>query len=179
MKIICSATVSVALVVFSMPLANAAPRAKAESQAVQARALLEDVDSLSASLVDTADRLALGAKSQGSESQRDELDVLRSDINRIGHDLSILQAEEQSLPAWESSTIEEVLPLMQEAATTTQAAIENYNENRNHLWSTDFPDEAARVYSDAERAKRVLDSKLKLAAVRNEEQRIESGLNQK
>lgn len=179
MKIICFATVSAVLVVFSMPPAHAAPRAKAESPGVQARALLEDVDSLSASLVNAADQLALGAKSQGSESQRDELDVLRSDINQIGRDLSILQAEEESLPAWESRTIDEVLPLMQEAATNTEQAIQNYNENRNHLWSTAFPDETARVYSDAERTKRVLDSNLKLAAVRHEEQRIESNLNHK
>jgi hypothetical protein len=179
MKIANSAVTSVALIACSVMLAQAAPKTKDQSPAAQARAILEQVDSLSLSMANEADKLALGARSAGGDgTQLVELDGLRADINRIGRDLRTLQDEEESLPAWQSHTLDQVLPLMQEIATNTEDAIQNFNENRNHVWSTAFPDETAKIYADAERVRQILSGNLKLAAAREEEHHIENTLNQ-
>jgi hypothetical protein len=174
MKTINYAVVSAALIACSLSLAQASPRAKDQSVPTQVRMTLKEVDSLSASMADAADRLALVAKStEGSETQLDELGTVRDDVNRIGRDLRTLQDEAGSLPAWESQTIDEVLPLMQEIATQTEEAIQNFNANRNHLWATAFPDETAKIYRDSERVKEIVSGNLKLAA-----HGIEGTLNQ-
>lgn len=178
MKTINYAVVS-ALITCSLSLAQAFPRAKDQSVPTQARMMLKEVDSLSASMAYAADRLALVAMStEGSETQLEELDAVRDDVNRIGRDLRTLQDEAGSLPAWESQTVDEVFPLMQEIATKTEEAIQNFNANRNHLWATAFPDETAKIYRDSERVKEIVSANLKLAAARVEEHRIEGTLNQ-
>ena len=178
MKTISSVTVSAALIVCSLSLAQAAPKPKDVSPTTDARAMLKRIDELSNEMASTADRLAIGAKSPDhADAELEALDVLRGDINQMGRDLRILKAEEETLPAWEKRAIDEVLPLMKEIATNTEEAIQNFNASRNHLWATAFPDETAKVYGEAERVKEVLDGNLKLAAARDEERRIESTLN--
>ena len=125
-------------------------------------------------MVNTADELAIKAKSpEQADAQFVRLNDLRDDVNRIGKDLRVLEAEKGSLTAWESKTFGEISPLMQEIASNTETAIEIYSSNRNHMWTTAFPDESAKVYEDAARVKEILDNNLKLAKVREEEQNLE------
>ena len=63
---------------------------------------------------------------------------------------------------------------MQEVAANTEKAIQIFQSDRNHLWATPFPAETAKVFGDAERVKELLDGNLKLATVREQEQRIEN-----
>ena len=179
MKIISSLTISAALIACSLLSAQAAPKLKSAASTTDARAILENADSLSNEMANAADRLAISAKSRDyTEMQLNALDVLRSDINRIGQDLSMIQTKAETLPPWESRAVDEVLPLMKEIATNTEEAIQNFNANRNHLWATAFPEETAQVYRESERVKEILDGNLKLAAALEEERRLKSALSQ-
>lgn len=167
-------TVLAALIVSSLAVVQAAPKSRDNSPATKARGILEEVASLSTSMVNTADELAVMAKTPGqADTQLVRLNELRDDVNRIGKNLRVLEAEKGSLTAWESKTFDEILPLMKEIASNTETAMENYSSNRNYMWTTAFPDESAKVYADAERVKEILDDNLKLAKVREEEQHLE------
>ena len=177
MKAIYSATVSTALALFSASLGQAASKSENDSPTAQARTMLVQVDSWSASLADAADRLSMKAKlKEDPQSQVEDLDILRNDVNRIGRDLRILEAKQGSLAGWESSAVSETVPLMREIAMNTEKAIETFQSDRNHLWTTPYSEETTRVFEDAERVKELLDGHLKLAAIREQEQRIEGAL---
>jgi hypothetical protein len=177
MKAIYSATVSDALALFSVSLGQAASKPKDDSPTAQARTMLVQVESWSGSLADTADRLSMKAKlKEDPQGQVYELDVLKNDVNKIGRDLRILEAEQGSLAGWESSAVDETLPLMREIAVNTEKAIQTFQSDRSHLWTTPYSEETTKIFEDAERAKELLDGRLKLAAVREQEQRIEGAL---
>lgn len=178
MRPIYSAAVSVALVAMSMSVGQAASKPKDNSPTTQARTMLEQIDSWSATIAGTADRLSMKAKFPAdSQSDLEGLDTLKSDVNKIGRDLRVLEAEQRSLPEWESKAVDEVLPLMQEVASNTEKAIQTFQSDRNHLWTTAYSDETAKVFEDAERIKELLDGQLKLAAAREEEQRLEGRID--
>ena len=175
MKNVSSAVALSALTVWAITVAQAAPEPSDHS--AQARVMLERVESLSASIESTADKLAVKAKElDQADAQRAGLDSIRDDVNIIGRYLRILEADEDSLPEWECRTVDEILPLMQQIAMNTKQAIQNYASNRNHMWTTAFPEESARLYTDAARVKELLDGRLKLAAVREQEQHIQAKL---
>jgi hypothetical protein len=178
MKRIYSAAASVALIVFSVSLGQAASKPKDDSPAAEARTMLEQVDSWSASIADAADRLSMETRiPSDSQSDLEGLDILKDNVNKIGRDLRILVAGQEDLDKWESSAVDEILPLMQEVAANTEKAIETFRSDRNHLWTTAFPVETAKVFEDAAKVKALLDGHLKLATVREQEQRIENALD--
>ena len=177
MKKMIYTTALTTLIMCSITIVQAASKSREQSPSTQARSILEQIDSLSVSMVDTADELSLWAKSPSkADAQQSALDDLREDVNSIGHELRVLESEKGSLSGWEGKTLDEILPLMQEIATNTETEIETYSLNRNHMWTTAFPEESAKVYEDAVRVKEILDDNLKLASVREREQHIEAKL---
>jgi hypothetical protein len=149
------------------------------SSDAQARVILEEVDSLSVSMVTTADQLAMGAKkTDQGETQMEGLAALKGEVNRIGQDLRALETEETSLADWERSTVDGILPLMVEIAANTEKAIEALATNRSHMWATDFPEESAKVYDDAVKVRTIVDEHLKLASLREREQRAQAELGE-
>ncbi len=178
MKRIYCAAASVALMMFFLPLGQAASKPMDDSPAVQARTMLQEIDSWSASIADTADRLSMKAKFPAdSESDTEALDQLKYDVNKIGRDLRVLQAGQADLDKWESSAVDEILPLMHEVAANTEKAIQTFQTDRSHLWVTAFPEDTAKVFEDAEKVKGLLDGQLKLATAREQEQRTENALD--
>lgn len=174
MRIIGSAAVLAALVVFSVSVGQAATKANDNPPAIQARSTLEQIGSLSASIAETADELALKTKGiPDSESPLDRLDTLKAEVNKVGSDLRLLEAEQGSLTGWERETVDEVLPLMKLVSAYTDGAVQMYASGRNHLWATPFPEYTARVSENAERVKELVDGHLKLVMVREQEQRLE------
>jgi hypothetical protein len=178
MKRIYSAAALVALMVFSVSLGQAASKPTDDSPALQARTMLQEIDSWCANIADTADRLSLKTKIPAdTESDVEALVTLKNEVNKIGRDLRVLKFGQSDLDKWESNAVDEILPLMQEVASNAEKAIQTFNSDRNHLWTTAFPVETAKVFEDAERVKELLDGHLKLAKAREEEQRIENALD--
>jgi len=178
MKIISSTTVLAALVASSFSLAQAAPKSK-DNPGAQGRETLQQVDELSASMVFTADRLAMRAKeTEQGDIQLNGLNDLKEEVNGIGRDLRALEAKEGTLPDWERSALDEVLPLMNEIAAKTEAVLQSFHQNRSHMWATAFPAESAKIYEDAAKVKEIVDGHLKLAGLHEREQRVGAALGE-
>jgi hypothetical protein len=171
MKTFITAFVLSGAIVFAVCVAHAAP-------ASESRMLLQSVDNMAVSMADTADRLNLGAsRTNHADAEAEQLNMLREDINQIGHELSSLENLEGTLPDWERKTLDQIVPIMQEMAATTDKAIQNFDTNRNHVWATGLPEQAVTISQDAERVKEIVHANLKLASVRAQEQRLESTVN--
>lgn len=171
-------TTLAALIGGSMSLVQAAPKLKTETAAAEGRTVLENVRSTAYSMVAVADRLAIDASRTGyADVQLKALNELRYHVNKIGHDLALLENEEASLPDWASKSVNEIVPLMREIAQNTEKAILNFDANRDRVWATGFSEQTARIYEGAVRVRDLLDSYLKLAGVREQEQRIAAKLN--
>jgi hypothetical protein len=72
--------------------------------------------------------------------------------------------------------VDAILPLMVDAAKTTDQAFESYQSDRGHLWASAFPTQSANIYKDATKVNEIVGGYLKLAALHKHEQHIESSL---
>ena len=156
-------------------IATAAPKTSGNAEP---RLLLENIQTLARSMTDTADQLSMSSSRTGaSDMQMRWLDDLKSDVNSIGRNLVLLDDHEGSLTPWESTTVNEITPLMRDIASLSDKAIATFNANRDHAWATGFPEQTDRIYQQAERVTRLVDAQLRLASVRGQEQRLESRLS--
>ena len=172
-------TASAVLMLGSLTLAHAAPKPKNESPSTEARVILEQIDASSASIADTAFRLgALVKDNRDPEAQLDGLDEIKTDINKVGSELQSLAAERDSLSAWEGKALDQILPLMHDAADNAEKAIQTYTSDRQRLWATSYVDDTARIYKDADQVATLLRDYLKLAKTREKESRIEQSLGE-
>jgi hypothetical protein len=166
---------SAALVVFSVSVGHAAPKAKDDSPATQARVVFENVDAWSGSIANMAEQLQMFPKGdKDSPTPFEWLYTMKNDVNNIGRELRSVEAERGSLDEWENKAFDEILPLMEEIAANTQKTILTYASDRNRLWATSFYEDAAKVFNEAQEVKGLLDGYLKLASVHQQEQRLES-----
>src|SRR5882724_943019 len=107
-----SVAVSAALIMWAMPLAQARSKPKEAPAAVQAIAIFEEIDSSSGEIADVAEQLEERSKGPAdSEPFLDGLDTLRQDVNSIGKRLSSLEAERDSLAAWEVEALDRATSL--------------------------------------------------------------------
>ena len=172
-------TASGVLMLGSLAPAHATPKPKNESPSTEARVILEQIDASSANIADTAFRIgALARYNRDPEALLDGLDEIKTDINKIGGELQSLEAERDSLSAWEGKALDQILPLMQDAADNAEKAIQTYTSDRQRLWATSYVDDTARIYKDAGRVATLLRDYLKLGKTREKESRIEQSLGE-
>lgn len=168
-----------ALTMWSLAPAHAAPKSKAESPATGAEATLEQIDVWSAAVSDAAFKLNdMAIRQLDPGGQMEYLDILRVDINKIGSDLKALEAERDSLAPWETKALDQILPLMQDAASNTEKATEIYNSDRQHLWTTAYVGDTERVSQDTEKVATLLHDYLKLEKMQEKELPIAQNLGE-
>src|SRR5262245_37286502 len=110
-----------AVILWLLAPAYSASRGNAGSPASKAETTLEQIDGLSARLAEQAYNLdVLAQRMLAPESHLEGLDLMKSDINRIGKDLSRLEAQRESLAPWETKALGQILPLMSDAAVKAQ-----------------------------------------------------------
>lgn len=97
-------------------------------------------------------------------------------INLIGSELQSLDNMRDSLSPWEAKALDQTLPLMREAADNAEKAIQTYNSDRQRLWATSYVDDTAHVFKDTDQVASMLRDYLKLAKIREREERLERGL---
>jgi hypothetical protein len=180
----CSIGISAAiasLIAFA-PQASAKP-ASSVTVAQEAQDTLKEMKGIAATAAGEASRLEKLSENSviDSEVHRDALWSLRRDVNTMGQEIAGLEARRESLEPWEREAVDKVLPLLKEAAASTQSAIEYYNENRNRLWSPEYRALTEKISHDSDQIARTLKNYLKYEKVREEEQQlqstIESGAN--
>lgn len=69
------------------------------------------------------------------EAQATFLNEIRSDINFMGQQLGVLENETRTLTPLEQAAIEKAIPLLVDAATNTEQAIRDLNNNSDRLWA--------------------------------------------
>jgi hypothetical protein len=107
--------------------------AEASTGSDQARETLREIQRSASKAADAADSLRQFADRFSVESQYDKLMAVRDDINRMGKDISNLQAE-SGLTPWEKQAVDRV-----DTAKDAQDAINFFNENRVDLMGGSIP----------------------------------------
>jgi hypothetical protein len=133
----------------------------------QTQISLQEMDSSSAAIAMTADKMELTATPfSDPDEQQEGLDLLRQDMNEIGRDLRTLEAERQALPEWESQALDRVSPQLKEIARNVERSIAQFNYARNHLWTTSYRENLAAIADQAKEINHALTGYLKLASAR-------------
>lgn len=138
------------------------------------RLMLEEMHSIAANTSSEAEHLRMDASNAAlsSDSHLSPLWTLKTDINTMGKEIATLEAERDTLQPWEQQAIGKVEPLLKEAATNTEEAIEFFNNNHNFLWSPQYRAYAERVKKDSDQIAKTLKNYLKYEKVQNQEEQL-------
>ena len=169
---------SAVLILWSLPPAHGSSKPRDEAPTTEAKNMLEEIDAWSAGIADTAFHLNEMAKSQRDpQAHLDGLAALREDVNRIGRYLQTLEAERDSLAAWEAKALDRAFPLMHEIADNAEKAILTYQSDRQRLWATPYVEETEKSSEEANQVAAILHDYLKLAKTRDKESRLEHSVS--
>ena len=154
-------------IIKSALLLSASLAAQAHSAAIadHARDTIRSMQASAYNVGDEADKLHSFApdSSVGNEARGDLLNAMQIRINQIGKQISLLETERDQLTAWEQQALDQTVPLMKDAATTTEQMMTYFNTRRNPAWLGEYRDDAARVRDDTEKVASTLDHFLKVA----------------
>ncbi|MCW5977590.1 MAG: hypothetical protein KIT09_05915 [Bryobacteraceae bacterium] len=144
--------------------------------AESARRTLQEIETLARSSSYDADVLTrmIENPSSSSDSQMSQLMNRKTEINKMGNDLAMLENERDTPTPWEREAVDKVHPLLKEAAEDTSNAIRHFDENRNFLWARQYRNNAKGVAHDSQRIASTLGDYLKYEKLRDREARIES-----
>ena len=156
------------LMTASISAAYAAPNSGDQLSVRKAKHVQATLALMDQQIADISDTALLMNRTmyQGADDfdfQADQLADLRSQVNGIGHELAVIEAERSSLPQWQTATVDQVLPIMHEIATESTQAINTYNANKIRLFASDYGVETNEVSSNAEKAAHLLHGDIKLA----------------
>src|SRR5882724_9940797 len=101
------------LTLCSVGLVYGDPRQKAESPATDAKAMFENIGTLSDDINQQASSLRnVALKGLKVEGDFDGLALIKEDVNRIGNEIRSLEAMQDSLVPWEVEALAQTAPLM-------------------------------------------------------------------
>jgi hypothetical protein len=161
-------TASTVLMTASISAAYAAPNSGDQLSARKAKdvhATLALMDQQIANISDTALLMNRGIY-QGVDDfdfQADELTDLTSQVNGIGHELTVIEAERSSLPQWQTAAVNQILPIMHQIATESTQAINTFNDDKLRLFASNYGVETNEISNNAEKAAHLLHDDIKLA----------------
>ena len=112
------------------------------------------------------------------EAQAEQLDNLRSDINKIGDKLCPLEAIRRALAPWQQRVIDGIEGTASVLADNAQHAILFANANRNDLWDPTYRHRLDNIYSESKGLTRYVDNAVELPAVTKEYQDLRRGLGE-
>jgi len=158
----------------AMPLLLISP-VFASTYANEAQAKLRDIDDSVAQVRRQADQMNtyvhIGTASSDSDLSR--LIEIREEVNHAGQEIESLEAERSALAPWERQALDKTMPLMREIAANTERAILCFNENKGHLWASQFSNYVTNIYNESKVANQNLGKSLELAHLRKEEHQLE------
>ena len=146
------------------------------ARAQEARATLKEMKLLASDA--SADAQRLRSMIQNGEfspySHRTQLTNLQERINQMGRDVVRLEAQRDSLPSWEQHAIDQVLPLVQDAAANARKAIAYFNDNQTRLALPANEQLAAGLVQDTEQLSAMIGKFLKYEDLRDRESHLEN-----
>ena len=165
------------LTLCSFGVAYGAPKLKADTPSTGAKAMFENIDTLSDAILQEVSSLhSVALKGQRVEGDFDGLAIIKEDVNKIGNEIGALNAMRDSLVPWEVEALAQTAPLIREVAVNTDKAIQA--SNQMFMPSVSYIDNLVNISRNAERVKTVVHDYLKLESVREKELRIEHSLEE-
>lgn len=140
---------------------------------------LKDMRAISAQAEKNADLLkTITSNPQYSaELQRQQLNALKEEFNSMGQKVALLEAQHDNLPAWQRRAVEDMKPMLVDAARSTNEAIRYFNANRTHLFSMTNREFSNSIANDAEKIAGVLSDSLRHANARHVAESLDQKLS--
>jgi DNA repair exonuclease SbcCD ATPase subunit len=160
--------------VSSLSILQAAPAHAGVTPAQEATKTISELQEQASKLADHSDELRqlIGNNQSSWQSQLLQLDTLKDEINRMGRELQALESERDSLSPWQVQAIDRAHPLLKEAATNTEQAIDYFNDNKGHLWTPEYRGYIKSVWTDSDQISHTLKNSVTLAKTHDREQRL-------
>jgi hypothetical protein len=111
------------------------------------------------------------------EFQADRLAYLRDQVNRIGQEIAVIEEERDSLPQWQTDTVNQIVPAMHEVAAEATQATNTFNADNNRLFASDYGTETKGIADSAGKVTQHLHDDLKLANAEAAEARLTAALD--
>lgn len=139
-----------------------------------ARTTLEDIRRSAADAAEHSDTYGREVINHqlSNTSQRDQIEAIRADVNRMGKDLALLEAERPNLEPWEREAVDQVQPELHMAAANATEAIDYFNAHGSSRWTVENEQTIGQLTAQTERIATTVKDYLKLAALREHEAKI-------
>jgi hypothetical protein len=171
-------TAATVLMTASVSVAHAAPDAGDQVSAKDAKTVettLKQMDGQAAAISNNALIMNRAiARTDDYEFQSYHLAHLAHQVNRVGQELAVIEAERESLPQWQRDAVDQITPVMHEVATEANAAIETYNANQDRLFATGYGVDTKDILVNAQKVSQDLHDDVKLADTKATEARVAS-----
>ena len=169
-------TLSITWALFIATSFSAQAAKKIQTPADQARTTLSEIEESAVNTAREADPIGLLAGGLSQDSHYDHLMAIKDDINRMGREISILDAESESLAPWEKQALNKVEALLRETAANAQMAIERFEQDKNDLWKEDYRRMVNGVERGSEQIAETLKAYLKYEKAHQQEEQFKQSL---
>ena len=111
------------------------------------------------------------------EFQADRLGYLRDQVNRVGRELALIEANRDSLPQWQTDAVNQIVPAMHEVADEATQATNTFNVDSNRLYASSYGIETKEISDNAGKVAQHLHYDLKLANAEAAEARLTAAID--
>jgi hypothetical protein len=165
----------------SVNAAHAAPNTGDQLSAKDAKAAeasLKLMDQQIAAIADNAFLMNQAIdRTDDFEFQADRLAYLRDQVNRVGRELALIEADRDSLPQWQTDVVNQMAPVMHEVAEEATQATNTFNADNIRLFASDYGSETKEISDNAGKVAQHLHYDLKLANAEAAEARLTAAID--
>lgn len=179
-------TVSATAVLFGVALFSSPPPVMAASSSAVSsnsdvgnavRAEFKELRSLTNQLDNDADQLiSVAQSSRAWQTHASSLNQVKDHVNRIGERLEALQTMRYMADPWQQEMIDRVVPVAEQIADSTTAAISHMNQNRVHLWAPEYVDHLRNIAALSDDMHELVANHVQLIDARDKLQQLEEKL---
>lgn len=157
------------------------PAAAANMPASQreANTIFRDLQINATEAFDHADKLqSFDYRNLGWETQAEQLNGLRYEINQIGDKVCRLESIRGAAAPWQQSAIDGISETASQMANNTQSAILFANAHKTGLWDQQYRNDLDNLLSEAKSLTQSVDNAVEFPGVSKEYQDLRHGLGQ-
>jgi hypothetical protein len=174
-------TSAAVLMAASVNAAYAAPNMGNQLSAKDAKAAeasLKLIDQQIAAIADNAFVMNQAIdRTDDSEFQADRLADLRDQVNRVGREVAVIEAERDSLPQWQTDAVGQITPVLHDVAAEATQAINTFQADKSRLFASDYGTETKQISDNAGKVAQHLHYDLQLANAEAAEARLTTAID--
>ena len=174
-------TSAAVLMAASVNAAYAAPKAVDQLSAKDAKAAEATLKMMDQQIAEIADNAFVMNqtidRTDDSEFQADSLADLRDQVNKVGQEIAVIEAERASLPQWQTDAVGQITPVLQDVAAETTQAINTFQADKGRLFASDYATETKQISDNADKVAQHLHDDLKLANAEATEGRVSTAID--